>query len=46
MFQSNNGMLINSDVNGSYQIMKKVFPNAFADGIEGVGCHPMAIKVA
>jgi len=46
MFQSNNGTLINSDVNGSYQIMKKVFPNAFANGIEGVGCHPTAIKVA
>ena len=42
----NGNTLINSDVNGSYQIMKKVFPNAFADGIEGVGCHPMAIKVA
>jgi len=26
--------------------MKKVFPNAFANGIEGVGCHPTAIKVA
>jgi len=46
MFQSNNGTLINSDVNGSYQIMKKVFPNAFANGIEGVGCHPTAIKIA
>ena len=46
MFQSNNGVLINSDVNGSYQIMKKVFPNAFTNGIEGVGCHPTAIKIA
>jgi putative transposase len=27
---------INADVNGSLQIMRKVFPNAFADGI--VGC--------
>lgn len=25
------------DVNGAYQIMKKVFSNAFADGIVGVG---------
>ena len=46
LFKSNNGTLINSDINGSYQIMKKVFPNAFANGIEGVGCHPTAIKVA
>ena len=36
LFKSNNGALINADVNGSLQIMKKVFPNAFADGI--VGC--------
>lgn len=35
LFKSNKGTLINSDVNGSCQIMKKVFPNAFVDGIEG-----------
>lgn len=46
LFKSNTGKLINADVNGSYQIMKKVFPNAFANGIEGVGCHPMIVKVA
>jgi putative transposase len=46
MFKSNNGTLINADVNGSYQIMKKVFPNAFADGIEGVGLHPLSMKIA
>lgn len=34
LFQSKN-VLINSDVNGSLQIMKKVFPNAFSYGIEG-----------
>jgi putative transposase len=35
LFKSGNGF-INADVNGSLQIMRKVFPNAFADGI--VGC--------
>jgi len=37
LFQSIN-QLINSDVNGSFQIMRKVFPNAFDEcyGIEGV----------
>lgn len=37
LFKSNSGQLINSDVNGSLQIMKKVFPNAFdrCYGIEG-----------
>lgn len=36
LFKSNFGLLINSDVNGSFQIMKKVFPNAINRyGIEG-----------
>lgn len=35
LFKSNNGTIINSDVNGALQIMKKVFPNAFVDGIKG-----------
>ena len=34
LFKSNSGTLINADVNGSLQILRKVFPNAFADGIE------------
>jgi len=45
LFKSNKGKLINADVNGSYQIMKKVFPNAFANGIEGVGLHPVRVNV-
>ena len=45
LFISNNGIKINADVNGSYQIMKKVFPKAFADGIEGVGLHPVKVNV-
>lgn len=44
LFVSNNGIKINADVNGAYQIMKKVIPNAFANGIEGVGLHPIVIK--
>ena len=30
LFVSNGGIRINSDVNGSLQIMRKVFPNAFS----------------
>lgn len=30
LFVSNSGIKINSDVNGSFQIMRKVFPNAFS----------------
>lgn len=44
LFQSIN-RLVNSDVNGSLQIMMKVFPNAFSYGIEG-GLSPVVINVA
>jgi len=46
LFVSNKGTKINADVNGAYQIIKKVFPNAFAEGIEGVGLHPIRVNVA
>lgn len=46
LFISNNGTKINADVNGAYQILKKVFPNAYADGIEGVALHPVRVSVA
>lgn len=44
LFVGNNGIQINADVNGAYQILKKVIPNAFANGIEGAGLHPLTIK--
>ena len=44
LFKSNNGILINSDVNGSLQIMKKVFPKALSDGIVG-NLTPVVINV-
>lgn len=45
LFVSNNGTKINADVNGSYQITKKVLPNAFSNGIVGVGLHPTVVKI-
>lgn len=45
LFVSNNGTKINADVNGSYQIIKKVFPKAFADRIEGVELHPFKVNL-
>lgn len=44
LFQSNTGKLINADVNGSLQILKKVFPNAYSNGIEGVALHPFVVN--
>jgi len=40
LFKSSTGRLINSDVNGSYNILIKVVPNAFVNGIEDVAVHP------
>ena len=45
LFITKEGELINADVNGSYQIMKKVFPNAFANGIEDAGSHPVVVNI-
>ncbi|MGG1664622.1 RNA-guided endonuclease InsQ/TnpB family protein [Brevibacillus sp. NRS-1366] len=36
MYRSAKGTLINADVNGAYNILRKEVPNAFANGIEGL----------
>lgn len=45
LFVSNKGVKINADVNAAFQIMKKVFPNVFTDGIEGVVLHPVRVDI-
>jgi putative transposase len=37
LYKSANGTLINADVNGSLNILRKAIPNAFIEGIEGLG---------
>ncbi len=51
LFRSSNGTIINADVQGGYNIIKKAIPKAFTnlkviltDGIEGVGLHPLRIN--
>ncbi len=47
LYQSQKGKIINADVNGAYNILKKAVPNAIsADGIEGVGLHPYSITIS
>lgn len=46
LFVSNKGIKINADINAAFQIMKKVFPNVFTDGIEGVVLHPVRVDIA
>lgn len=36
---------INSDVNGSYNIMRKAVPNVFSDGIEGFAVNPIKFNI-
>ena len=43
LFKCNNGRLINSDVNGSLQIMRKVFSNAMSYEI-GANLTPIVIN--
>jgi putative transposase len=45
LYKSKNDKIINADVNGSYNILRKAFPNAFSNGIEGVRVHPTVITV-
>jgi putative transposase len=37
--------VINADVNGSYNILRKALPKAFANGIEGFAVNPVKLKV-
>ena len=44
LYRSNDGTILNADINAAYQILRKVVPNAYADGIEGVGLHPVKVN--
>lgn len=46
LFRANDGRMINADVNGAFQIMRKVFPNVTANGIEGVVLRPVVVVAA
>ena len=47
LYRAANGRSINADCNGSYNIIRKVAPDAFtAEGVEGVAVHPVRITLA
>ncbi len=47
LFKSKKGIIINADVNGGYNILKKAFLDVItADRIEDVGLHPTRWKLA
>lgn len=43
LFKSNKGILINADLNGAYQIIKKVFPIKWDSGC---ALHPIVVNIA
>lgn len=45
LFVSSNGTKINADCNGSGNSIRKAFPNAFTEGIEGVVVRPVTINL-
>jgi putative transposase len=46
LYKSNNGTLINADVNGSYNILRKCNPEGLIlDGIKGASLHPVRVSV-
>jgi len=46
LFRSRDGTLINADINGAANIIRKAVPNAVANGIEGVVVHPVLVLPA
>jgi IS605 OrfB family transposase len=46
LFRASDGRMINADVNGAYNILRKVIPNAFGNGIGGAVVHPVRVHPA
>ncbi|WP_293351507.1 MULTISPECIES: transposase [unclassified Microcoleus] len=44
LYKTSDGRLINADVNGSYNILKKAIPNAFGNGIESCVVQPRRVN--
>ncbi|MFK3936567.1 RNA-guided endonuclease InsQ/TnpB family protein [Alkalihalobacillus sp. NPDC078783] len=45
LYKSSCGSYINADINGAGNIIRKVYPNAFFDGLQGVDLHPKIINI-
>ncbi len=45
LYRASDGMSINADVNGAYNIIRKVAPDAFARGSRGCVVHPIRLAV-
>ena len=45
VFRSKNGILIHADLQAVYNIIKKAVPEAFVNGIEGIGLYPRSLSI-
>ncbi|MCC5666791.1 hypothetical protein LC653_23585 [Nostoc sp. CHAB 5784] len=45
LYRASGNQLINADVNGSLNILRKAIPEAFAQGIEGIVVSPVKVKL-
>ena len=45
VFRSAKGILIHGDLNAVYNIITKAIPEAFANGIEGIGLYPRSLSI-
>jgi putative transposase len=45
LYRALNGRRIHADINGSYNIARKAFPDSFGQGIEGAAVHPRRLAV-
>ena len=46
LFRASTGRCLNADINGAFNILRKVVPDAFGNGIGGVVVHPARIALA
>lgn len=46
LFKTMKGLFINADVNASYNIMIKAFPNIFIDGIQDLAVNPLKFNIS
>ena len=45
VFRSKKGILIHADLQAVYNIIKKAVPEAFVNGIEGIGLYPRSLSI-
>ncbi|HEY7020388.1 MAG TPA: transposase [Ktedonobacterales bacterium] len=46
LYRASDGRWLNADINGAYNILRKVVPNAFGNRIAGVVVHPVRLNLA